>query len=242
MKRYGFYKGREVLLLQSLGCVWNRCTFCEYCLDNEKNAVKCHHINEQVINQITGRTGIVEVIDSGSFFELPVESLLALAVQCEKKGVKELRVETHDMYRKSFPMLDQMMMKYGITVKYRCGIESFDEYVREQVLNKGYGKNIQTAKDLKEYSYINLLVGFEGDDIARIREDIEKAKQGHFDGVTINVFDRNNKMNRDEKVVNAFYQIVNEMKLNSHPLFEILDGTKDKQALDGVGFTEDNEK
>lgn len=58
---------REFLLLQGKGCIWKKCTFCDYYEDNSNNAFE---INKEVIDKITGIYKTVDVINSGSIFEL----------------------------------------------------------------------------------------------------------------------------------------------------------------------------
>lgn len=70
MNRYSLINDhlkRELLLLQGLGCVWKKCTFCDYYEDKSNNPFE---LNKQIIDQITGIYRTVDIINSGSIFEL----------------------------------------------------------------------------------------------------------------------------------------------------------------------------
>lgn len=70
MERYSTidkkYK-REIVLLKARPCRWGKCRFCDYIEDNEINEEKIDKINKKVLRKITGKYGVVEVIDSASF-------------------------------------------------------------------------------------------------------------------------------------------------------------------------------
>ena len=73
MERYSIIKEknpREIVLLRCRGCAYKRCTFCDYhtdcCCDDEKN----YQLNHSVLSNVTGEYGNLEVINSGSVFEL----------------------------------------------------------------------------------------------------------------------------------------------------------------------------
>ena len=62
---------RELLLLQGKGCVWKKCTFCDYYEDTSNDRF---NINKKEIDKITGVHKVVDVINSGSIFELDKET------------------------------------------------------------------------------------------------------------------------------------------------------------------------
>ena len=62
---------REIVLLKGRPCVWGRCAFCDYTLDNGEDEAAMVEFNRNVLRQITGEFGVLEVINSGSVFELP---------------------------------------------------------------------------------------------------------------------------------------------------------------------------
>ena len=66
---------REIVLLRAFPCAWGKCTFCDYIDDNGRDEKEMIKQNRQVLDQVTGTFGVLEVINSGSCFELPRETL-----------------------------------------------------------------------------------------------------------------------------------------------------------------------
>ena len=81
---------REIVLLKALPCIWGKCAFCDYIDDNDDNIAEINKLNKEVLNNITGEFGVLEVINSGSCFEIPRESLEYI-----KKIVVEGHRQTH---------------------------------------------------------------------------------------------------------------------------------------------------
>ena len=74
MERYNVIRNknpREILLLKSFPCAWGKCTFCDYINDNSKEEEEMVPFNSQILSRVTGELGVLEVINSGSCFELP---------------------------------------------------------------------------------------------------------------------------------------------------------------------------
>ena len=65
---------REIVLLKSRPCAYGKCTFCDYILDNSKNIDEINSINFEVLKNVTGEFGILEIINSGNVFELPLQT------------------------------------------------------------------------------------------------------------------------------------------------------------------------
>lgn len=73
MERYSEIKDklkREIVLLRGRGCVYKKCTFCDYHLDCLDNDGENFILNKSVLDKLTGKYGEVEIINSGSVFEL----------------------------------------------------------------------------------------------------------------------------------------------------------------------------
>ena len=66
---------REIVLLRAFPCVWGKCTFCDYIEDNGRDEAEMVRENREALREITGEFGVLEVINSGSCFELPKETL-----------------------------------------------------------------------------------------------------------------------------------------------------------------------
>ena len=67
--RYSKVEGkfqREIVLLKSFPCAYGKCSFCNYIEDNSNNEEEINEVNLEVLKEITGEFGILEVINSGS--------------------------------------------------------------------------------------------------------------------------------------------------------------------------------
>ena len=78
----------------------------------------------------------MEVINSGSCFELPKETLEEIRILIQTKKIKKLFFESHWMYRKK---LQEMRDYMGIPIVFKIGVETFDNEFRQQYLNKNAG-------------------------------------------------------------------------------------------------------
>ena len=71
---------REIVLLKGHPCIWGRCAFCDYIDDNSENENEMVEFNSKILKNITGEKGVLEVINSGSVFELPEKTLIEIRV------------------------------------------------------------------------------------------------------------------------------------------------------------------
>ena len=78
---------REIVLLKGRPCAWGKCRFCDYIEDNSRDVQEMNALNQEVLSHVTGELGVLEVINSGSCFELPEETL---------KMIKEIIAEKQD--------------------------------------------------------------------------------------------------------------------------------------------------
>ena len=67
---------REIVLLRAFPCAWGKCTFCDYIEDNGKDETELVCQNREVLTEITGEFGVLEVINSEA------------ALSCRKKPWK----------------------------------------------------------------------------------------------------------------------------------------------------------
>ena len=67
---------REICLLRGFPCAWGKCAFCDYIEDNGRDREAMEALNRQVLSQVTGELGALEIINSGSCFELPSSCIL----------------------------------------------------------------------------------------------------------------------------------------------------------------------
>lgn len=69
---------REICLLRAFPCAWGKCTFCDYIEDNGHDEAAMISLNKSILDQVTGEFGVLEVINSGSCFELQSRHLMIL--------------------------------------------------------------------------------------------------------------------------------------------------------------------
>ena len=84
-ERYSFIKDknpREIVLLRGSGCRWRRCRFCNYHLDFSHDQTANDRLNAEVLARVTGKSGVLEMINSGSFCDLSIATLDALVHVC----------------------------------------------------------------------------------------------------------------------------------------------------------------
>lgn len=191
---------REFVLLQGTGCRWGKCTFCNYHTDVSDNpfAVNC-----EVLACVTGETGVLDVINSGSAMELDAQTLQMLKDVVRDKGIHTLWFEAHFMYRNR---LEAFAAQFApAKVKFRCGIESFDVAQRKN-WNKGVPEWVTAADVARYFAGICLLCCTDDDTPHRIAADIETAKQ-YFEYFSVNLFCNNGTaVKRNDELVAWFTQ------------------------------------
>ena len=99
MERYSIIRDkmpREFVLLQGTGCRWRRCEFCDYHSDVSDDPFE---VNRAVLEQVTGEYGVLDVINSGSAFELDDRTIEMLRRIIVEKKIHTLWCEMHWMYR-----------------------------------------------------------------------------------------------------------------------------------------------
>lgn len=207
---------REIVLLKGRPCAWGKCTFCDYIEDNSRNKDEMVSLNREVLSKVTGEFSVLEVINSGSCFELPKETLTYLKEIIIDKKIKKLFLESHWMYRSKVKEMRDYM---GIPIVFKIGVESFDKRFREEFLNKNAG--FDSYKEVLEYfDSPCLLVGIKGQSKEIIDKDIQLLKEHFFHG-TINVFTNNStSIKRDEKLVEWFVEKYKD--LWSDPKIDVL--------------------
>lgn len=192
---------REIVLLKSKPCKWGRCSFCDYIDDNSLDKDEINQVNEEVLGQVTGEYGVLEVINSGNIFELPNESLDMIKEIIKTKEIKQLYVEAHWIYRKKIQAFREMI---GIPVRVKTGLESFHREFREEYLIKGFDH--EDIDQLKQYfDSVCLLVGIEGQTKDMIRQDISLAKE-HFEHFTVNLFVDNSTEVKADKSLQKWFR------------------------------------
>ena len=206
---------REFVLLQGQGCRWGKCTFCDYHQDVSDNPFD---VNKPVLERVTGQYGVLDVINSGSAMELDEATLGFLEKVVREKKIHTLWFEAHFMYRNK---LAEFAKRFAsTTVKFRCGVESFDSAQRYS-WNKGVPSWV-TAEDVAEYfKGVCLLCCTIGDTHERILADIDTARR-YFEYFSVNVFCNNGTtIKRDEELAAWFVSGVYP-QIKDDPKIEVL--------------------
>ena len=193
---------REFVLLQGTGCRWKKCTFCDYHADVSDNPFA---VNKEVLAQVQGVYGVLDVINSGSAMELDEQTIAMIKEVVQEKQIHTLWFEAHYMYRHKLAKFAEQFD--GVEVKFRCGVESFDGSLRQQ-WNKGIAVSV-TAQDVaKHFQGVCLLCCTQGDSKERILKDIALAEQ-YFEYASVNVFCENStSLKRDNALAKWFVEEV----------------------------------
>ncbi|MBR5332658.1 MAG: hypothetical protein IKV32_05135 [Muribaculaceae bacterium] len=189
---------REFVLLQGTGCRWGKCVFCDYHTDVSDNPFD---VNKEVLAQVTGRYGVLDVINSGSGIELDDATIALIKQVVEQKNIHTIWFEMHYMYRNH---LEAFAQRFAPTkVKFRCGIETFDADLRDY-WQKGVSRDVTPEDVARYFQGVCLLCGTEGEPQEHILNDIKIAKQ-HFEYMSINLFNENSTcIKRDEQLQKWF--------------------------------------
>ena len=107
---------REFLLLQGTGCRWKKCTFCDYYTDISPDP---YAINKPVFEKVTGKYGVLDIINSGSAMELDEETVKLVQKTVAEKKIHTLWFEAHYLYRDKLEAFAKQFAPAN--VKFRCG-------------------------------------------------------------------------------------------------------------------------
>jgi hypothetical protein len=204
---------REFLLLQGLGCPF-RCRFCDYALDTAKEPFET---NKPVLDRVTGEFGVLDIINSGSAFELDGRTLGYIRQAIQRRGIHTLWVEAHYNYASSIERFRQGFP--GVTVKFRAGVESFDHNWRAS-MNKGM-PDVSPEQIRRYFDGVCLLVAAEGQTHGQIREDIRVASS-LFEYFSVNVFCPNSTSVRRDDNLAAWFKAVMYPQIKDLPHCEVL--------------------
>ena len=116
---------REFILLQGTGCRWRKCTFCDYYEDVSENPFE---INKQVLGNVTGIYGVLDIINSGSCQEYDEETIRLIQKTTAEKNISSLWFESHWMYRNTLESFRKLFP--SADVHFRCGAETFNPKLR----------------------------------------------------------------------------------------------------------------
>lgn len=220
MKRYAEITSkipREIVLLKGRPCIWSRCRFCDYILDNSTDDAEINRVAAEVLTQVTGRYGRLEVINSGSIQELPDAVWERIRGTIGQTGIEELICESYWAYRKRLP---EVQAYFGVPTRIKVGVETFDDHLRNNVLNKAMV--FDSPRDVAALTdTICLLVGFRGQTRESVARDIDILLDLFRYGC-VNLFSPNTKSGPliDEEVKRWFRD--EYAWLDDHPTVEVL--------------------
>lgn len=215
---------REIVLLKSFPCKYGKCSFCNYIEDNSIDENEINKVNLEVLKEITGEYGVLEVINSGSVFELPKQTLAEIKKIVIEKNIKTLYFEIYYGYTKRLNEIRNYFE--GIDIRFRMGLETFDNEYRIKGYNKNFTLNENQLIELgKEVYSVCLLICTKGQTKEMIKRDIELGLK-YFKGITINIFiDNGTIVKRDNELVKWF--IENYFYLINDERIELLIDNKD---------------
>lgn len=221
MERYSVItekRPREIVLLRGSGCVYKRCAFCDYYFDSDRSEAANYALNRAVLSRVTGEYGDLEVINSGSVFELDDRTLDDIRDLCTRKHIVSLHFEAHYLYRDCIVALRKRFAP--IALKMKLGLETFDYTFRENVLQKGIPEH-DPAVIAAGFDEANLLFGLSGQSADSMRFDIDTGLQ-FFEHLCINIMCENTtSMRPDKTVIDSFLREVYP-QIKENPRIDIL--------------------
>lgn len=192
---------REIVLLRGRGCSYQKCAFCDYHNDKCSDETANYILNSQVLSNVTGEFGDLEVINSGSVFELDTGTLALLRQLCREKGISTIHFESHYLYRARIPALRQEFSDFGLKLK--LGLETFDWHFRETVLKKGIAEEDPLAIS-RDFDEANFLFGLTGQTLDSMERDITLGL-ACFERICVNIMCPNTTpVKPDSHVISAF--------------------------------------
>lgn len=215
---------REVTLLKSYPCAYGKCSFCNYIEDNSTDEKEMEKINFETLEMVTGEFKALEVINSGSVFELPETTLKKIVEIVKLKKIEILYFEIYYGYHKRLEEIKTFFP--GVEIRFRMGLETFDNEFRKNVYNKNFKLEHEDYLELGEKLYsVCLMICTKGQNKEMIERDIQLGLK-YFKSITINIFiDNGTVVKRDKNLVQWFLK--NYSSLESHPQVELLIDNKD---------------
>ena len=164
--RYSKVEGkfqREIVLLKSFPCAYGKCSFCNYIEDNSNNEEEINEVNLEVLKEITGEFGILEVINSGSVFEIPKKTLEKIREIVYEKDIKILYFEIFYSYLSRLnEIIDYFNEKKKVEIRFRTQGQTKEMIKKDIEIGLKYFKAIT----------INVFV----DNGTTVKRDIELVK------------------------------------------------------------------
>lgn len=186
--------------MQGTGCKYKQCTFCDYHNDVSDDPFL---INKPVLKKVSGQFGVLDIINSGSCFELDEQTISLIYKTALMKKIHTIWFEAHYLYRHELQNFRKKFPK--IKLKFRSGIETFNPTLRKY-LNKGISQDV-TFKDVARYfDGVCLLVGLEKQTKSDIMLDIYLAIK-YFEYFSVNIFTTNStSITPNQELIKVFLE------------------------------------
>lgn len=178
---------REIVLLRGSGCVYKRCAFCDYYTDSSLDEEENYLLNAEVLKRVTGEYGELEVINSGSVFELDKKTLELIKQVCRENGISVIHFEAHYIYKNQIAKLREDFSDF--TLKMKLGLETFDNDLREGMLKKGI-KETDPQIISENFDEANFLFGIAGQTVSSMEKDIILGLK-YFERICVNIMCKN---------------------------------------------------
>lgn len=212
---------REIVLLKGRRCVWGKCAFCDYIHDNDSDPKASFELNRQVLNNVTGTYAALEVINSGSVFELDADTLQLIKDIAIAKGITTLYFECYFAYKSR---LDEIRSFFGLNIIFKCGIETFDDNFRNLVLNKNVHFD-SVDQVVKYFESVCIMVGIVGQTREMIARDIHILRT-KFKYGCVNVYcDNTTDIKADKELVKWFIDTYKDW--DKYPNIDVLQSNTD---------------
>ena len=194
-----------------------------------KSFFKQYGINREsflkVLSQVRGKEigcSCLDVTCSASYTELPFTTMNYIRDVCEERGIKTVILEGHYIYKNTNPFYIDFFGTHGIDVLFRCGVETFDEKIREDFLHKGL-PGVSPKELAQHYQWINLMFGMEGQTLDRLKKDIETGLE-YFERINLSIYTTvPGGPARDNEAIKEFYNGKLYRKLLEDPRVDIFD-------------------
>jgi hypothetical protein len=175
-------------------------------------------VNKDVLSQVTGVHGVLDLINSGSCIEFDEDTLRLIEEVVRRKKIHTLWFEAHYMYRHR---LAEFAKRFApVEVKFRCGVETFDAETRQK-WNKGVPADVAPSDVARLFKGVCLLCCVEGQTREQILNDISIARK-HFEYFSVNVFCNNSTPVRRDPALAEWFKSEVYPELKDMPGIEVL--------------------
>lgn len=204
MERYSVIRDkhcREIVLLRGRGCAYRKCAFCDYHTDCSPSDEDNFAVNSAALSRVTGEYKEIEIINSGSVFELDERTLELIKDVCRSRGIGVIHFEAHYMYKDRLERLRRDFCEFELKLK--LGVETFDRDLRERVWNKGI-PDTDPEQIARGFDEANFLFGVSGQTEESMRRDITLGLE-NFERICINIMCKNSThVLPDRNVIKTF--------------------------------------